>query len=78
MSDDTVSANGNKKRCRKKSSSINQTLSVAVVNSLWSILTGEKINHGDKRVINIEINIYKKMDINQQYETDISFSCFRY
>ena len=40
---------GNKK-CRKKSSSINQTLSVAVVNSLWSILTGEKISHGDKRV----------------------------
>lgn len=39
-------------RCRKKSTNINQTLSVAVVNSLWSILTGEKINHGDKRVKN--------------------------
>ena len=37
-------------RCRKKSTNINQTLSVAVVNSLWSILTGEKISHGDKRV----------------------------
>ncbi len=43
--------NGSKPgRCRKKSTNINQTLSVAVVNSLWSILTGEKIRHGDKRV----------------------------
>ena len=39
-----------KRKCRKKSSSINQILSVAVVNSLWSILTGEKISHADIRV----------------------------
>ena len=32
------------------SSSINQALSVAVVNSLWSILTGEKLPYEDKQV----------------------------
>ena len=37
-------------RNRKKSSTVNHHLSVAVVNSLWSILTGEKIAHGDERV----------------------------
>ena len=35
---------------RKASSSVNHQLSVAVVNSLWSILTGERIGHEDDRV----------------------------
>lgn len=35
---------------RKESRVIKHYLSVAVVNSLWSILTGEKLKHGDERV----------------------------
>ena len=56
-----------KRKCRKKSSSINQTLSVAVVNSLWSILTGEKISHGDKRVKKPNENFlsFLKYDMNR-------------
>ena len=32
------------------STDLNIELGIAVVNSLWSILTGEQINHGDRRV----------------------------
>ena len=42
------------------STDLNIELGIAVVNSLWSILTGEQINHGDRRVSNslfIYINI---------------------
>lgn len=35
---------------QQSSCDLNKDLSVAVVNSLWSILTGQKIAHGDKRV----------------------------
>lgn len=34
------------------STDLNIELGIAVVNSLWSILTGEQINHGDRRVSN--------------------------
>ncbi|TRY81001.1 hypothetical protein TCAL_13811 [Tigriopus californicus] len=33
--------------------SLNQALSIGVVNSLWTILTGQKLNHGDKTVMEI-------------------------
>ena len=32
------------------STDLNIELGIAVVNSLWSILTGEQIDHGDRRV----------------------------
>ena len=39
------------------STDLNIELGIAVVNSLWSILTGEQINHGDRRVSIIPIFI---------------------
>ena len=53
-------------RNRKKSSTVNHHLSVAVVNSLWSILTGEKITHGDERVT-IVINDSRSCNITRKY-----------
>ena len=35
------------------SSDLNIELGIAVVNSLWSILTGEQIDHGDRRVSDV-------------------------
>ena len=35
---------------RNKSTDLNRDLSIAVVNSLWALLTGDKIEHGNKRV----------------------------
>ena len=38
---------------KNDSTSLVQSLSVSVVNSIWTILTGEKISHGDKTVRDI-------------------------
>lgn len=38
---------------KKSSTSLNHNLSVGVVNSIWTILTGQKIGHGDQRVNDI-------------------------
>nr|APH81375.1 cytochrome P450 CYP3033A1 [Tigriopus kingsejongensis] len=40
-------------RADEDSMSLNQVLSVGVVNSLWTILTGQKLSHGDQTVMKI-------------------------
>lgn len=43
-------------------SDLNIDLSIAVVNSLWSILTGEKITDGDKKVEKYYLTVYVSID----------------
>ena len=38
---------------KKSSTTLNHNLSVGVVNSIWTILTGQKIGHGNERVNDI-------------------------